>query len=88
MQINKKVPKNTLPYGGAQMQIGCANHRLKMSGIPMIRTGSEREDKTNISVAVLMTRPTFGASSRSQQTLWFLFRGLIVFAVHLDLRAC
>jgi hypothetical protein len=47
------------------MQIGYANHRLKMSGIPMIRTGSETEDKMNISVAVLMMRPMFRASSRS-----------------------
>jgi hypothetical protein len=43
------------------MQIGCA----KMSFIPMIGTGSETEDKMNISVAVLMMRPKFGASSRS-----------------------
>jgi hypothetical protein len=37
------------------MQTGYANHELKMSGIPTIRTGSETEDKTN-SVAGLITR--------------------------------
>jgi hypothetical protein len=48
------------------MQIGYANHRrLKISGIPMIRTGSETEDKMNVSVALVVTHPTFGASSRS-----------------------
>jgi hypothetical protein len=47
------------------MQIGYANHWLKMSGIPMIRTGSKTEDKMNIRVAALMMRPTFRASSRS-----------------------
>ena len=56
------------------MQIGCA----KMSFIPMIGTGSETEDKMNISVAVLMMRPTFRASLKA---VWFLFQGLIVFAV-------
>ena len=57
--------KRHCSYDGAQMQIGCANHWLKMSGIPMIRTASETRDKMNNSVAVLMTRRRFGASSRS-----------------------
>jgi len=37
--------KRHCSYDGAQMQIGCANHWFKMSGIPMIRTASGTRDK-------------------------------------------